>query len=263
MSRDARDVYRKAMDASSDIGRVAKTHLKEGIVRLFFRQAWTEFRVAWRTHLRFRHARNEDAVRAYCAMTEAEFEGINARQKWANWRTIPRSLAGRLPDRPCRALDLCSGAGHSTEVLAHYLPPGSEILGLEFNPIFAAYAARRDYRGRAGERVRVAFHTQSVLDPFRDERGRPLHDESVDLVNSCGALGIHFDAPSIDELAREIARVLRPGGLATIDSGKEGVHKDEMIRIFERHGFEARTFAKSCFLDRFTQIGLVKTGARA
>ena len=244
-----------------EVARVARAHLNEGIVRLFFKQAWAEFRLSLRTRLRFRNPRNEEAVRAYCAMTEAEFEGINARQKWANWRTIPRTL-GRLPERPCRAVDLCSGAGHSTEVLAHYLPPGSEILGLEFNPVFVAYAGRRIYRGPDGARARVVFHTQSVLDTFRDARGRPLADASVDVVNSCGALGTHFDAHSIDELAAEISRVLRPTGFAMIDSGPAGIRKEEMIKIFEWHGFEARSFAKSCFLDRCTQIGFFKKGAR-
>ncbi len=242
------------------VGRAARERLKEGIVRLFLKQAWTEFKVEYRTRLRFRAARNEEAVRAYCAMTAAEFEGINARQKWANWRTIPRNLHGRLPERPCRALDLCSGAGHSTEVLAYCLPFGSELLGLEFNPAFVEYASRREYRGRGGEPVRVAFRTQSILETFRDAAGRPLDDASVDLVNSCGALGIHFDAAALDGLAAEIARVLRPGGLATVDSGRDGVGKGEMIRIFGRHGFEVYGFAKSCFLDRFTQIGLVKPG---
>lgn len=255
-------VYRTLMQRSMDgVGRVARRHLKEGIIRLFFRQAWAEFKVSCRTRLRFRNDRNAEAVRAYCAMSESEFEGINARQRWANWRTIPRNLAGRLPERPCRAVDLCSGAGHSAEVLAYYLPPGSEILGLEFNPVFVAYASRRDYRGPDGQRARVAFHPQSVLDEFRDERGLRLLDGSVDLVNSCGALGIHFDAASVDALAAEIARVLRPGGLATIDAGTPRRRK-EIIRIFEQRGFETRSCAKSCLFDRYAQIGLVKNGVR-
>jgi len=230
----------------------------ESVIRLFFRQAWTELQVWRRTRLSFRDDRNDKALRAYGAMTESEFEGINALQAWANWRVIPRNLRGRLPTRPCRALDLCCGVGHSTEVLAHFLPLGSEILGLECHPAFVARATRRSYRGADGAPARVKFRAQSVLEPFRDERGRPLENGSVDLVNSCGALGIHFDAAALDSVAKEIARVLRPGGLATIDSGKQGVRKDEMIRIFEKHGFEARGWAKSCFLDRFTQIGMVK-----
>lgn len=231
----------------------------ESIVRLFFRQAWAEFAVARRTRLKFRDGRNEKAVRAYCAMTESEFEGINALQAWADRRVIPRSLRGRLPPRPCRAVDLCCGVGHSTEVLAHCLPAGSYILGLEFNPAFVACAARRNYRGANGRRARVSFRAQSVLETFRDEQGRALADASVDLVNSCGSLGIHFDAASLDALAAEIARVLRPGGLACVDSGTERARQEEMTRIFRGRGFEALGAARSCFLDRFTQISFVKT----
>lgn len=232
----------------------------ESVIRLFFRQAWSELAVSCRTRLSFRDDRNERAVRAYCAMTETEFEGINALQAWANWRVIPRSLRGRLPARPCRAVDLCCGVGHSTEALAWFLPPGSEILGLEFNPAFAARAARRRYRAADGTPARASFRAQSVLEPFRDERSRLLESGSADLVNSCGALGIHFDAEALETVSAEIARVLRPGGLATIDSGSDGVGRDEMIRIFARRGFSTRGFSKSCFLDRFTQIALVKDG---
>ncbi len=245
------------------IGRVARERLGEGIVSLFFKQAWAEAKIAGRTRLSFRDARNDAAVRAYCAMTEAEFDGINARQKWANWRTIPRTLEGRLPARPCRAVDLCSGTGHSTEVLAYCLPPGSEILGLEFNSLFVERAARREYRDADGRNARVTFRAQSVLETFRDARGRALENGGTDVVNSCGALGIHFDAAAIDSLAREVSRVLRTGGLATVDSGREGVRKDEMIRLFASRGFSPYAEAKSCFLDRFTQLGFVKNGAGA
>jgi SAM-dependent methyltransferase len=232
----------------------AWTRPHESLPRLFFRQAWAEFMVSWRKSVSFRKIRNAEALRAYCSMTTAEFEGINARQQWANWRTIPRNILGRVPDRPCRAVDLCAGVGHSTQVLAYYLPPGSEILGLEYNPEFVAAAGRREYRGAGGERVKTDFRSQSVLETFRDPQERPLADESVDLVNSCGALGIHFDAAAIHGIAAEVFRVLKPGGLATVDSGTQGVGKEHMIRLFAPHGFQVINCAKSCFLDRFTQV---------
>lgn len=239
------------------VGRVARRELGEGLPSLFLRQALTELKVTWRD-VHFRKIRNAEAVRAYCAMTPAEFDGINARQKWSNWRTIPRNLDGRLPDRPCRAVDLCAGMGDSSKVLAYYLPPGSEILGLEYNPLFVSIAGRREYRGPGGERVKATFRAQSVLETFRDAEGWPLEPGTVDLVNSCGALGIHFDANAIDTLAQEIRRVLKTGGLATIDSGRKGVNKQAMTRIFEWHGFQALGSAKSCFLDRFTQLCFCK-----
>lgn len=244
------------MEAS--IERVAREHLEAGIVRLFLRQAWTELAISVRKRIDFRRKENEAAVSAYCAMTPEEFSGINARQKWANWRTIPKSLRGRLPDGPVRAIDLCSGAGDSTEVLAHYLPRGSEILGLEFNRAFVDIARRRVYlRADKGPAI-VGFRAQSVLHAFRGVDGDCIPPDSVDLVNSCGALGIHFDGPAIAKIAAETRRVLKAGGIATVDSGREGVRKEEMTAIFMATGFQPLGAVKSCFLDRFTQLSFVK-----
>lgn len=240
--------------STAGIGRVARARVKEGIVRIVLRQAWAELLVTFGRDVHFRRSENAQAVRAYCAMTQAEFDGINARQRWANWRTIPRNLRGRLPPTPCRAVDLCSGTGDSAEVLAHYLPSGSEILGLEYNPEFVRKARVRRYRDADGRPVKASFRAQSVLETFRDERGEPLEAASVDLVNSCGSLGLHFDAAGIERLAAEVARVLKPGGLAALDSGARGVGRREMARIFRRFGFEEVGSARSCPFDRYTQV---------
>ncbi|MDD5305343.1 MAG: class I SAM-dependent methyltransferase [Elusimicrobia bacterium] len=234
--------------------RVARERCKEGLARLFLRQAWAEFSVSVGGRLHFRETENARAVRAYCAMTVPEFEGINARQKWANWRSIPRNLHGRLPRRPCRAVDLCSGVGDSTEVLACYLPEGSEILGLEYNPEFVRKARSRIYRDAQGAPVKAEFRVQSVLEAFRDCSGKRLPDASVDLVNCCGALAVNFDESAIGSLAAEIFRVLQPEGLATVDAPANCSGKERMIRIFSRCRFDALGSAQSCFLDRFSQI---------
>ncbi|MCR4294263.1 MAG: class I SAM-dependent methyltransferase, partial [Elusimicrobia bacterium] len=240
--------------ARARFGRVARERLPEGLAALVLRQAWAELVVTIGSRLRFRESENARALRAYCAMSVADFEGVNARQKWANWRTIPRNLHRRLPSRPCRAVDLCSGVGDSTEVLACYLPEGSEILGLEYNSEFVERARGRIYRDAAGRPVKTEFRVQSVLEPFRDSAGRVLADASVDLVNCCGALALNFRESEIDALAGEVRRVLRAGALAAIDApaGREG--KERMIRLFARRGFEPLGSAQSCFLDRFSQI---------
>lgn len=233
---------------------VARERRKEGLAGLFLRQAWAELRVTLRSRPNFRENQNAQAVRAYCAMSVAEFQDINARQRWANWRSIPRNIEGRLPARPCRAVDLCAGVGDSAEVLAYHLPAGSEILGLEYNPAFVRTARARVYLDAAGRPVKAAFRAQSVLEEFRDAQGARLPDAGVDLVNSCGALAINFDEAALDALAAEIARVLGPGGLACIDSMAKGPDKERMIAVFRRHRFELLGSARSCFLDRFTQL---------
>jgi len=237
--------------------RVARARMRDGdIVTLFLRQAFYELRVRFWKKVYFRWRENEEALRAYCAMTPAEFEGINARQRWANWRVIPRNLDGRLPSRPVRAIDLCCGVGHSTEVLAFYLSPGSSILGLEFNPEFVETARARDYRDENGDLAHVRFRAQSVLETFRQPDGAPVPAGSVDLVSSCGAIGCHFDRSATATLLDEVARVLRPGGLATLDSGADGTPPAELVALARARGFTVLHQARSCVFDRFAQLCL-------
>lgn len=240
--------------AQARLRRVARERLPDGLAVLVLRQAWAELVVAVARRLRFRAGENDRAVRAYCAMSVAEFEGVNARQRWSNWRTIPRSLDRRLPARPCRAVDLCSGVGDSAEVLACCLPEGSEILGLEYNPEFVRRARARAYRDAEGRPVRAVFRAQSVLEPFRDGAGERLADSSVDLVNCCGALALNFRDGQIEAIAGEIRRVLRPGGLAAVDAPAGRAGTEGMVRVFSSRGFEALGLARSCFLDRYSQI---------
>lgn len=231
------------------------------VIPEFVRQAWHEVRVRKLRHIQFRSRENQKAREAYAAMDPWEFEGINARQAWANWRTIARNLEGRLPREPVRAIDLCCGTGQSTAVIAHHLSAGSEILGLEFSPRLVGVARSRSYPNVSGEPLRVRFRAQSVLEPFRDEEGELVAEGSVDLVNSCGAVGCHFDPEATRTLAAEVARVVRPGGIAAIDSGRSGTGPADVQAIFVRHGFEAIHRARSCFLDPYLQICFRKRAA--
>jgi SAM-dependent methyltransferase len=225
---------------------------------IVLKQAYHEARVRCWRGLRFRSARAEEMFGAYRAMQPWELEGINARQAWANWRTIPRNLEGRVNGRPLDALDLCCGTGQSTEVLAYYLPPGSSILGLEYHPHFVEAARSRSYRARSGGPAQVHFRAQSVLETFRDTGGSALRDQSVDVVNSSGAVGCHFDGDATAVLADEVARVTRPGGLALIDSGRAGTGEREVRRLFEARGFRSVGRAWSCAFDRYVQLCLRK-----
>jgi SAM-dependent methyltransferase len=238
---------------------IARTRLPVPFWKLFLVQARTEFGLKLFKHVNFRKNENDQAVRAYSAMSTREFEGINARQRWANWRTIPKNLSGWLPNHPLHAIDLCCGIGHSTEVLAAYLPAGSRILGLEYNPEFVRQARKRRFLHASGKPMEVSFHAQSVLETFHDGKRR-VADASVDLVNSCGAVGNHFTPEATAGLAREIHRVLRPGGLATIDSGLPGTSRSALSRIFAREGFEVNKTAKSVRVDPDTQICFSKRG---
>lgn len=240
------------------IRRVAKLRGPRGLPALAARQLLAEARLLWLKKTDFRQRDNELARHAYDAMTGEEFEDINALQCWSDWRSIPRNLSGRLPRRAIRVLDLCCGTGQSTEVLAHYTAPGSEIMGLDFNGRFVVLARQRVYLDAQGQAARVGFHEQSVLEPFRDGSGRLIAADSVDLINVAGAVGAHFDAAASDVLAREILRRLVPGGLALVDSGNAGTSESELLGIFQGLGFGLLNRARSCWLDRFTQLCLRK-----
>jgi SAM-dependent methyltransferase len=223
---------------------------------IVLRQAISENVLRHLRGINFRKSENAEAAVAYRAMSLADFEAINARQRWANWRTLPRNLSGLVPDRPLRVLDLCCGVGHSTEVLACYLPLGSSILGLEFNPQFVSMARDRAsrYVHLSGKPVQVSFSAQSVLETFLDPSGAEIPAASVDLANCCGAIGVHFKPEKTRIVAGEIARTLKSGALATIDSGHTGTPASALIRIFEDLGFQKLSTARSCFVDRGLQI---------
>jgi SAM-dependent methyltransferase len=235
---------------------IAQERYGKSLVGIVFMQATQERLLKYFRGVNFRHAENEAATTAYTAMSAHEFEGINARQRWANWRTLPRNLSGRIPDRPLSVIDLCCGVGHSTEVLACYLPVGSRILGLEFNLDFVNVARSRSakYVHRSGVLIQSRFAAQSVLEVFRDDAGAEVPSDSVDLVNSCGAVGVHFKPEATRVLAQEVARVLRAGGVATIDSGPYGTSAKQLTQIFENLGFSRLNAARSCFVDYSMQV---------
>jgi SAM-dependent methyltransferase len=243
-------VFDRKFIVESARARLSSNNLAE----IFFRQALSELRFVLKNRVTFRKRRNGEACKAYRVMGSKEFEAINARQQWANWRLIPKNLSGHVPAKAVVAIDLCCGTGQSTEVLSWYLPRGSKILGIEYNPAFVKKAAQRSYLHSSGSEVDVRFSVQSVLETFRGPDGESLPDASVDLVTSCGAVGCHFDREATARLAREVCRVLRPGGLAAIDSGAAGTPKRDLIAIFESAGFRLSHARKSVFLDPYTQV---------
>jgi SAM-dependent methyltransferase len=195
-----------------------RSHGPGGLLAVCWRQWCTERGLA-RRGIHFRDTNFERVVAAYTAMSQTEFDAINGRQDWANWRTIPRALNGQVPDRPLRVLDLGCGTGGSTRVLAFYCPAGSHITGYEFAEPMLAFARRRGYRGKDGEAAQVDFVCQGVTDPLRGADGSVVPTQSVDVVNASGIVGHHLDGDSIRPLLDELRRVLKPEGIAMLDVG--------------------------------------------
>src|SRR5262245_45253429 len=138
---------------------------------------WRQWRAERRLARHGIHFRDTDPARvaaAYAAMSDDEFDAINGRQDWANWRTIPRALSGHVVDQPLRALDLGCGTGSSTRVLAFYCPAGSHVTGYEFAAPLLDVARGRSYAHQSGSPAQVDFVCQSITEPLRDVDGAAL-----------------------------------------------------------------------------------------
>lgn len=206
-----------------------------------------------RAGIGFRSRTNATACDAYRQMDDASFVTVNLRQAWANWRCIPRSIDGRLPDRPLKVIDLCCGTGDSTAVIASCCPVGSQILGLDISDEFIAHARQRPYP-RQADGTEVSFHVHSALEAFQHPDGQAVAGGSIDWVNASGAVGCHFDEAASARLAGHCAQVLAPGGVATIDAGKAGTAPEALMRIFTDAGFDCEHAARSNLFDRYRHL---------
>lgn len=233
----------------AEILRTARSRIPAGSAILnFLRQAVSETQLLLRG-IKIRLTSNRDATRSYLRITPEQLEHVNLRQAWANWRVIPKALCGNIPNRPLAALDLCCGIGQSTEVLAHYLPDDSAILGVDINPEFLSRAKNKHYQSKSGHFCRTEFAAGSVLSPFMDALGENLPGNSIDVVLCIGALGAHFDYSERVKVAGETWRVLRRGGVAIVDArGRKG--REKTRSIFTRAGFAHRKSVSSCMWDR-------------
>ena len=204
---------------------------------------WRAERALARRGIHFRATAFDQVLAAYAAMSQAEFDAINGRQDWANWRTIPRALSGHVPDRPLRVLDLGCGSGSSTRVLAFYAPLGSHITGYEIAEPMLDFARRREYRQRNGTLANVDFVCQGVTQPLREPNG------GVDLINASGVVGHHLTPATIPPLIAEMQRVLTPTGVAMLDVGPTMPGR-ELQRLMAEVNFSYSGYYRSWFADR-------------
>ncbi|WP_330285765.1 methyltransferase domain-containing protein [Streptomyces sp. NBC_00576] len=132
--------------------------------------------------------------------------GLDAQDGAAGVRRLRAWTQRALDPRPGeRVIDVGSGTGSQTLVLAAAVEPSGDALGIEANPALREVAEQRG--AAAGSRARF-------LDG--DALALPLPDATVDVV-WCERVLQHLSEP--DKAVGEIARVLRPGGrVALIDS---------------------------------------------
>jgi SAM-dependent methyltransferase len=231
--------------------RVIRQDTPHDLVRMFLRQWKTERRLA-RRGIFIRTSDPNVLEASYSRMTRDDFEGVNARQNWVNWRSIPRAMSGLVPDRPLTIVDLGCGIGSSTGVLAFYAPLGSRILAYEMSRPLVNIASTRAYLDRSGENANVRFHCQSITTPLSTFDSTPL-GQSVDLASSSGVLGHHFNVDTMQLLAAQLKAVIRPGGLAMLDSGPT-LSASDLAGIMASAGFVEVRRCHSWPLDPTTLI---------
>ena len=222
------------------------------LLQVCWRQWQTERKLRTRG-INFRTADPNRARAAFSAMSCQEFEAINARQNWANWRTIPRSLSGLVPNRPLQVVDLGCGTGGSTSVLACYAPLGSQIIGYDMAEGLLEIAHSRVYLHECGQPVEVGFRCQSISEALSTSAGHLVPEGSIDLVNSSGVMGHHLRPEAVRRLAVEIARVSAPGGIALLDVSHK-LRPAELVSVMRRHGFSPLRHRRSSPFDLTGQL---------
>jgi SAM-dependent methyltransferase len=238
-----------------------RRHGPGNILLVCLRQWWAELKLKQRG-VHFRSTQPQTVAAAYQAMTAQEFDAVNGRQDWANWRTIPRCLSGHVPDRPLHILDLGCGTGSSTRVLAFCVPPGSQVLGYELVQPVCAVASRRVYWNRSGLDVKVEFRCQGVTETFRALDGAPLPDRSIDVVSASGVVGHHLNEKTVRPLLAEVNRVLAPEGIAMLDVGPS-LKEPALSSLMNAVGYSKIGRWRSCWLDPTGQVVYRRLSAAA
>ena len=107
-----------------------------------------------------------------------------------------RTLAWQGLDinRDAKVLDLCCGAGQSTQFLVQN---SSDVTGLDISPVALA---------RATKQVPQAQYVEGLAENI------PLEDSQFDLVHTSAALH-EMAPPQREQIMREVLRVLKPGGI--------------------------------------------------
>ena len=232
--------------------REIRTHGPGRALAVCWRQWLAERRLAKRG-IHFRDTDPGKVAAAYGAMSPAEFDTINGRQDWANWRTIPRALCGHVPNRPLRILDLGCGTGSSTRVLAWYAPAGSHITAYEIAEPLLEIAKSRDCRHASGTSACVDFALQGVTEALRQPDGNLIPDNSVDAVNASGVVGHHLNDSTVLPLIEELNRVLRQGGIAMLDVGPS-LKENDLRLLMEAADFIYEGHYRSGWWDPTGQV---------
>lgn len=151
------------------------------------------------------------------------FADVPARNDLQSRVEIPLMLTMLRPPRGGRVLEIGCGRGIALPVLATLLAPSS-LVGVDVDPVLVEIA---------NERVRRAGISARVLEG--DARALPLDSATFDLVIDFGTCyHVSGGTAGARDALREVARVLRPGGLF--------IHE---TRVAQRLAHPVRSFGRS------------------
>lgn len=194
----------------------------------------------------------EVVAAGFRSLLAADFDEYNLPQAWVERRQIPRAIHGRIPRRNAVVLDLGCGPGTSTEVLCYFADSSWKVLGYDLTDHYVERAARRaangEFRNHAGLGIFPRFTCQDISRPLASPDGGLVASASVDFALSAGVVGLYMNAGSAADLARELARVVKPGGYAALDSGP-AVSTGTLKSIMSRAGFRYLRKARSFWIE--------------
>ena len=190
---------------------------------------------------------SERSARLYDTQVEVLFSGATAAMRRMGLVPVAHWMKGR-DQRTLQAVDLATGPGNFAQALAQAYPR---------LPLFALDLSEA-YAGHAQKRVRHARHQHGLVAKAEE---MPFADASLDLASA--VFLFHELPPKIRvEAAREIARVMKPGGLFVfVDSLQPGDTPayDGLLDLFPQlfHEPYFTSYATTDLTGLFTDAGLV------
>lgn len=204
-----------------------------------------------------------EVAQGFGSLSSEQFARYNFPQVWVERRAIPVAIDGKLPITGAVVLDLGCGPGTSTEVLCHFADPTWSITGFDLTETYIDQARwraeRAEYKNRRGQTIAPRFVCQDISQPLMDPSGSPLPANSAHLAISGGVVGLYMNRASVERLARELYRVIRPGGYAALDCGP-AVPKKVLRQVLENAGFAYAHSARSVVIDPRPKLIFRKPG---
>jgi len=181
------------------------------------------------------------------AREQFDRQAAHYNERWAAWsdETLRRMLEWADPQTEWRALDVATGTGFTALALAPYV---AHVTGTDVSPGMLAQAAKR-----AAEQGVVNAEWREA-----PAEAQPFPDDSLDLV-TCRIAPHHFPDPTA--FVREVARVLKPGGVFVLgdttvpdSEGEAGVWQNAVEK--ERDPSHGRNLTPSEWRDLCAGAGL-------